>query len=116
MIIKFLKIFLGVAGVMFGLFISSLCADEVSAAMLGMGSFFPTIMLGGIFWPIQSMPDWMASMATFLPQTLPVESMRFILSRGWGMEFFEVLLGFIATWGWIAIYLVAATIIFKKYT
>lgn len=37
---------------MFGLFISSLCADEVSAAMLGMGSFFPTIMLGGIFWPV----------------------------------------------------------------
>jgi hypothetical protein len=25
----------GVAGVMFGLFISSICADEVSAAMLG---------------------------------------------------------------------------------
>lgn len=111
-----LTFFQGVAGVMFGLFISSLCADEVSAAMLGMGSFFPTIMLGGIFWPIQSMPDWMASMAAFLPQTLPVESMRFILSRGWGVEFFEVLLGFIATWGWIIIYLVAAAFIFKKYT
>lgn len=107
---------LGVAGVMFGLFISSLCADEVSAAMLGMGSFFPTIMLGGIFWPIQSMPDWMASLAAFLPQTLPVESMRFILSRGWGVEYFEVTLGFIATWGWILVYLVAAAFIFKKYT
>ncbi|UXI22784.1 hypothetical protein NH340_JMT08727 [Sarcoptes scabiei] len=111
-----LTFFQGVAGVMFGLFISSLCADEVSAAMLGMGSFFPTIMLGGIFWPIQSMPDWMASMAAFLPQTLPVESMRFILSRGWGVEYFEVTLGFIATWGWIVIYLIAAAFIFKKYT
>ena len=30
-----LTFFQGVAGVMFGLFISSLCADEVSAAMLG---------------------------------------------------------------------------------
>ncbi|KAH7645562.1 LOW QUALITY PROTEIN: ABC transporter G family member 20 [Dermatophagoides farinae] len=111
-----LTFFQGLAGVMFGLFISSLCADEVSAAMLGMGSFFPTIMLGGIFWPIQSMPDWMASLAAFLPQTLPVESMRFILSRGWGVEFFEVTLGFIATWGWIIVYLVAAAFIFKKYT
>lgn len=111
-----LTFFQGVAGVMFGLFISSLCADEVSAAMLGMGSFFPTIMLGGIFWPIQSMPDWMASLASFLPQTLPVESMRFILSRGWGVEYFEVVLGFIATWGWIVIYLIAAAFIFKKYT
>ncbi|XP_027200085.2 ABC transporter G family member 20-like [Dermatophagoides pteronyssinus] len=111
-----LTFFQGVAGVMFGLFISSLCADEVSAAMLGMGSFFPTIMLGGIFWPIQSMPDWMASLAAFLPQTLPVESMRFILSRGWGVEYFEVTLGFIATWGWILVYLVAAAFIFKKYT
>ena len=111
-----LTFFQGVAGVMFGLFISSLCADEVSAAMLGMGSFFPTIMLGGIFWPIQSMPDWMASLAAFLPQTLPVESMRFILSRGWGIEYFEVVLGFLATWGWIVIYLIAAAFIFKKYT
>ena len=106
----------GVAGVMFGLFISSLCADEVSAAMLGMGSFFPTIMLGGIFWPIQSMPDWMASFASFLPQTLPVESMRYILSRGWDITYIEVVLGFVATWGWILLYLVAAAFIFKKYT
>jgi ABC-type multidrug transport system ATPase subunit/ABC-type multidrug transport system permease subunit len=111
-----LTFFQGVAGVMFGLFISSLCADEVSAAMLGMGSFFPTIMLGGIFWPIQSMPDWMASFASFLPQTLPVESMRFILSRGWDISYFEVIIGFIATWGWILIYLIAAAFIFKKYT
>ena len=108
-------LFAGVAGVMFGLFISSMCADEVSAAMLGMGSFFPTIMLGGIFWPIQSMPDWMASLAAFLPQTLPVESMRFILSRGWGIEYFEVVLGFVATWGWITIYLIMSAIIFKRY-
>lgn len=62
------------------------------------------------------MPDWMSSLAAFLPQTLPVESMRFILSRGWGMDYFEVVLGFIATSGWIVIYLIAATFIFKKYT
>lgn len=32
------------------------------------------------------------------------------------MDYFEVVLGFIATWGWIVIYLIAATFIFKKYT
>ena len=101
---------------MFGLFISSLCADEVSAAMIGMGLFFPTIILGGIFWPVQSMPDWMGSIVAFLPQTLPVEAMRLILSREWDVTHFEVVLGFIATWGWIIVYFVAAVRIFNKYT
>ena len=100
---------------MFGLFISSLCADEVSAAMLGIGSLFPIIILGGIFWPVQSMPHWMQSIVAFLPQTLPVEAMRFILSRGWDVTHFEVVLGFIAIWGWIIVYFMAAVRIFKKY-
>jgi ABC-type multidrug transport system permease subunit len=80
-----------------------------------MGSFFPTIMLGGIFWPVQSMPDWMSYIAAFLPQTLPVESLRFILSRGWDIFYFEVVLGFLATGAWIIIFLVASTFIFRKF-
>ena len=101
---------------MFGLFISSLCADEVSAAMLGMASFFPIIILGGIFWPVQAMPHWVGSIVAFLPQTLPVKTLRFILFRGWDVTYFEIVLGFIATWGWIIVYFVAAVRIFKKYT
>jgi ABC-type multidrug transport system permease subunit len=45
----------GVTGITFGLLISSLCPDEVSALVVGSGVVFPTWMLCGVFWPIESM-------------------------------------------------------------
>ena len=81
-----------------------------------MGLFFPTIMFSGIAWPLQSMPDWIGAIAMFLPQTLPVVAMRYILSRGWDVFYYEVNIGFIATFGWIIVYLLAAVFIFKRYT
>lgn len=99
---EFLFIFLltlmqSFCGMSFGLFVSSVAADELTATMLALGSFYPNLLLSGTVWPIKAMDDYMRYFSYLLPQTIPIESMRYMISRGWGPDRFEVQLGFIVT-------------------
>lgn len=100
-------------GMAFGLMISALTKEEVSATMLALGSFYPNLLLSGTVWPTQAMPDAMRYFAYMLPQTLPIESLRYILSRGWSITHPEVATGFAVTIVWTTFFLVAAVMIFK---
>lgn len=100
-------------GMAFGLMISALTKEEVSATMLALGSFYPNLLLSGTVWPTQAMPDAMRYFAYLLPQTLPIESLRYILSRGWNITYPEVATGFAVTIVWTTFFLVAAVVIFK---
>jgi len=103
----------GSCGMAYGLMISALCKEENSATMLALGSFYPNLLLSGTVWPVQAMPDFMRYFSYVLPQTIPIESMRYILSRGWGPEHLEVGLGFVVTILWTSFFLISAVIIFK---
>lgn len=59
------------------------------------------------------MPAAIRYFSYFLPQTLPIEALRFILSRGWDPSYYEVFIGFLVTVIWIAFFLTTATIIFR---
>lgn len=100
-------------GMAFGLMISAMTKEEVSATMLALGSFYPNLLLSGTVWPTQAMPDAMRYFAYVLPQTLPIESLRYILSRGWDITYPEVATGFAVTIVWTTFFLVAAVVIFK---
>lgn len=100
-------------GMAFGLMISAMTKEEVSATMLALGSFYPNLLLSGTVWPTQAMPDAMRYFAYLLPQTLPIESLRYILSRGWDITYPEVATGFAVTIVWTTFFLVAAVVIFK---
>lgn len=100
-------------GMAFGLMISAMTKEETSATMLALGSFYPNLLLSGTVWPTQAMPDAMRYFAYCLPQTLPIESLRYILSRGWDITYTQVATGFIVTIAWTSFFLVAAVIIFK---
>lgn len=100
-------------GMAFGLMISAMTKEETSATMLALGSFYPNLLLSGTVWPTQAMPDAMRYFAYCLPQTLPIESLRYILSRGWDISYAEVATGFIVTIAWTSFFLIAAVIIFK---
>ena len=41
----------------------------------------PTCMIGGCFWPIAFMPDFMQKLANFVPQKWAIESMK-LLAQG----------------------------------
>lgn len=115
---EFLFIFLltfmqSFCGMSFGLFVSSVSHDEMTATMLALGSFYPNLLLSGTVWPIKAMDDYMRYFSYLLPQTMPIETMRFMISRGWGPDRFEVQLGFIVTIVWIVIFILAASLLFK---
>ncbi|CAG2112685.1 unnamed protein product [Medioppia subpectinata] len=84
----------GCCGLMFGLMISSLCPDEMYATTLCIGAFFPTVIMGGMFWPLESMPTGLRYFSQILPSSLAIESLRSILLRGWGLSHYQVVVGF----------------------
>lgn len=100
-------------GMAFGLMISAMTKEETSATMLALGSFYPNLLLSGTVWPTQAMPDVMRYIAYALPQTIPIESLRYILSRGWDITYPEVATGFAVTIAWTSFFLVSAVMIFK---
>lgn len=103
----------GCCGMVYGLVISSMCVEENSAIMLALGSFYPNLLLSGVVWPTQAMPYYMRYLSYGLPQTIPTESLRCILSRGWGMEHTEVWLGFVVSGAWCAVFLIFAAVAFR---
>lgn len=54
-----LTILQGICGMAFGLVISALCDNEQDAIQLALGSFYPNMLLSGIIWPLEGMPDFL---------------------------------------------------------
>lgn len=46
----------GMCGMCFGFVISAICELERNAIQLALGSFYPTLLLSGVIWPIEGMP------------------------------------------------------------
>lgn len=46
----------------------------------------PSILLSGVFWPIQAVPEVLRPISYFLPLTDAVDGARSIMVRGWGLE------------------------------
>ncbi|CAG2112457.1 unnamed protein product, partial [Medioppia subpectinata] len=76
----------GTTGMAFGLVVSALCQQENTAVMMILGTFYPNLILSGIIWPLEAMPYWIRWFSYIQPQTLPTESLRNVLSRGWSLE------------------------------
>lgn len=103
----------GMCGMCFGFVISAICELERNAIQLALGSFYPTLLLSGVIWPIEGMPILLRSVAYFLPLTQATSALRSMLARGWGMDQPEVFLGFIATLSWIVLFLVVTMLVLK---
>uniref|UniRef100_A0A6G1SPG5 ABC transporter G family member 20 n=1 Tax=Aceria tosichella TaxID=561515 RepID=A0A6G1SPG5_9ACAR len=100
----------GCAGMSYGLLISAVCNEENTAVMMLVGTFYINLILAGIIWPVEAMPNWLRLFSYLQPQTLPTESLRNILSRGWSIGEVSVQLGFVVTIGWLVVFLIGAGI------
>lgn len=98
----------GCTGMGFGLLVSAVCEEENTAVMMLVGTFYTNIILAGIIWPLEAMPHWLRWVSYAQPQTLPTETLRNILSRGWGISETGVYVGFLVTIGWLIVFLCAA--------
>lgn len=111
--IVILTILQGLCGMCFGFVISAICELERNAIQLALGSFYPTLLLSGVIWPIEGMPIVLRYVSLCLPLTLATSSLRSILTRGWSILDEDVYLGFVSTLSWIAIFLVITLLVLK---
>lgn len=101
-----------------GLLVSSLCDSEISAIHLSLGSFYPTLLLSGIIWPIEGMSPYLRHFSYALPQTYAIEALRSVFARGWGAELPDVYYGILISTGWIFVMLALslAVVRIRKHT
>lgn len=67
-----------------GLLVGSTAKDTKTAPAVNNLIFFPMMFLSGAALPLFMMPDWMKSLAHFLPATYVVEILQGIIFRGLG--------------------------------
>ena len=111
--ILLLTILQSFCGMTYGLLVSSVSQSENMATMLALGTFYPNLLLSGTVWPTEAMHVYIRHFSSILPQTIPIESMRYMITRGWGPSHPQVQSGFIVTFVWVVIFLLSATLVFR---
>jgi ABC-2 type transport system permease protein len=75
----------GVGNQGLGFMLSSLAKNEFQAVQFMPLILFPSILLSGVFWPLEAVPELLRPVSYFLPLTYCVEALRSIMIRGWGI-------------------------------
>ncbi|MGH7195165.1 MAG: ABC transporter permease [Candidatus Saccharimonadales bacterium] len=89
-----------------GLAIGGWAKNQNQAAPLANLVVFPLMFLTGVFFPIYLMPQWLQSIANYLPLTPVINSMRMIITQHATLVTLGPQIALIAGWA-IAIYLIA---------
>ncbi|KAK0087540.1 hypothetical protein PV325_000790 [Microctonus aethiopoides] len=108
-----LTILQGLCGMCFGFVISAICELERNAIQLALGSFYPTLLLSGVIWPVEGMPTVLRVISHGLPLTMATTSLRSMLTRGWSISEPDVYDGFISTIVWIVVFLTISMVVLK---
>ena len=77
---------LGVGSMGMGLMFSSIAKNELQAVQFVPIVFIPSILLAGIFWPLEAIPEFLRPISYFIPLTYAVDGCRSVMIRGWGAE------------------------------
>ncbi|KAK2586136.1 hypothetical protein KPH14_001409 [Odynerus spinipes] len=108
-----LTILQGLCGMCFGFVISAICELERNAIQLALGSFYPTLLLSGVIWPVEGMPTVLRYISQGLPLTMATTALRSMLTRGWSIGEPDVYNGFISTIIWIVVFLTISLVVLK---
>jgi len=68
-----------------GFVLSALAKNEFQAVQFMPIVLFPSILLSGVFWPLEAVPDLLRPASYFLPLTYAVDGLRSVMIRGWGI-------------------------------
>ncbi|XP_054160056.1 ABC transporter G family member 20-like [Oppia nitens] len=104
----------GMCGMALGLVVSAFSENESQALAMSMASFLPVSIISGIFWPVEAMPSFMKPISYFGPQTLALDSMRYVISRGWDIYYLSVIYGLVAPAVWFVLLVIIAAIGFHN--
>lgn len=104
----------GIAGISLAILMASLMNNKLAALVFIYGLTISLWMICGVFWPIQNITVEIGQKGVlFFPLTLPIETARNIMNRGWSWDHQDVLLGFASTTVYTAVPLLLAYLVFK---
>ncbi|GAB6022188.1 hypothetical protein CHUAL_006323 [Chamberlinius hualienensis] len=109
----FLTFLQGICGLSSGLLVSTVTDDVSAAVVMSMGTFFVSIIIQGIIWPLEGMSYALRYVSYGLPSTFAVDGMRSIMARGWDLTYTNVILGFTVSVTWIAFLISAAWLVYR---
>lgn len=103
---------LGLGAVSLGIFLSTFARTELQVIQFIPIVIVPQGLLGGIFWPVETLPDVLQPVARLLPVTYAVEGLREVMIGGAGLESSTVQLdlGVLVALAALFIFLAARTI------
>jgi ABC-2 type transport system permease protein len=67
-----------------GILLSSGARNELQAIQFVPLIIFPSVLLSGLFWPVESIPEILRPLSYFLPLKYGIDAERSIMIRGWG--------------------------------
>jgi len=68
-----------------GIFISSVAGTQQEATMLTFLTVFPSVFLGGLFFPLEAMPSWLQALTYVIPLRYILDVIRGIILKGVGI-------------------------------
>jgi ABC-2 type transport system permease protein len=95
-----------------GILITSFTSTEETATMIMMTITFPMMFLSGVFFPLQQMPEFMQTIAKFLPLTYAVSALRRVVVLGAGIA--AISSDIIILFGFGAVLLSIALMVFER--
>jgi ABC-2 type transport system permease protein len=91
-----------------GIFISSVANTQQEAMLLAFLTMFPSIFLGGFFFPIEAMPGWLQVITYVIPLRYMLVVIRGIILKGVGLQILRQEVVALVIFG-VTIMLLAAT-------
>jgi ABC-2 type transport system permease protein len=76
----------GVGSQGLGFVLSSVARTEFQAIQFLPLILFPSILLSGVFWPLEAVPPVLRPISYFIPLTYAVDGLRSVMIRGWGVD------------------------------
>ncbi len=68
-----------------GILLSAGAKNELQAIQFIPLILFPSILLAGLFWPIESIPSYLQPLSYMIPLRYGIDAERSIMLRGWGI-------------------------------
>ncbi|MGZ4848673.1 MAG: ABC transporter permease [Halobacteriota archaeon] len=95
-----------------GILLSSVARGEREAGQFAPFLILAAVLLSGIIWPLEAIPEWLRPASYLLPTTYAVEALRSVMMRGWG--FSMIWIDIVALLLFASAFLVLAVVMLKK--
>ncbi len=95
-----------------GMVASAAARNELQAVQFIPLVLFPSLLLTGVFYPLEAIPGGLRPLAWFVPMTYANDAMRSVMLRGWGAGDIAVDLAVLAAYA--AVSLLAAAVFIRR--